>query len=1206
MACHVSETFVRTHKLAITKDPVSVEVANGALLTSPGYVRAKLKLQGYCEEIKLLVTPLPLGVDVLLGDQWSRKEQVIADYGSDHTANHPPNMWLGKKRVRWVVQKEVPFAQKTPATVITAVQAKRLLAAPRTGCTPAFLVQVREVQTESSDANLVNCEDAQSSLRQLLDEFSDVFKEPTVTEAQHDAPQCIKVPSDATPPNRPSFRLSLKERQEVETQVKELLQQGRIVPSSSSYGAPVLFVPKPDGSLRMCIDYRALNKLTVKNKYPLPRIDDLMDNLGGAKCFSSMDLTSGYHQLLLNPEDCAKTAFNTHIGKYEWKVLPFGLSNAPAVFQAVMNKLFGKALNKFVCVYLDDILVFSKTPEEHIEHLRWVLEKLRSTGLKAKLAKCHFFCAKLKFLGHEVSAQGLGPDPAKVDTITNWPVPSSTFELRSFLGLTNYFRRYIKGYAKIASPLTDLLQGHSKADHKGKRLQQGKLPEAEASKLQAEFRKDWTPACDAAFHELKQALVTAPVLVLPDFERDFVVVVDACDHSIGGLLMQEGRPVAYYSRKLHGPEANYSASDREMLAVIAALREWRCYLEGRPFVIETDHQPNTYLDSAPPSAHSLRRRARWLSETSGFEYTWKYRPGAQNVADPVSRAPQHLMVLRLCAVAHSPDGGGDAQGRIMNSNISAQATDLETDIESDVDNERDASQVMAQAGVQTEVLDQVGRFAIAGFTDRVKSLSAKAQLDAHLREKLTLDRQGLYWTKDHTLWVPPDAQLRHDCIEVVHSHPYAGHYGVRLTHHLLQRAFFWPGMLNDVKAFIAACDSCQRVKAPRQKKYGKLHPLQIPDRRWDSVSLDLITDLPPTPSGHDSIVVFVDRLSKMVHVEPCKKTITSEGLAKLFESRVIRYHGAPSTIISDRDPRFKGVWQGMLEQWNIKHCMSTARHPETDGQTENANGVLEDTLRHFVGPYQSNWDDLIPIAEFAMNNAVNASTGFTPFMLNFGQNPNTPISKVLRSLNPNLDRFRGRWAEQLAHARKSLMDAQQRQKAQADKRRRPEPELKPGDQVLVHIKYFPSLQKGLKLKLAPRFLGPFPVLECIGPGHLSYRVGLPPPLHRVHNVFHVSALRIYKGNGSYQPPQIPPVDSESEVEFRADYVSDTKGTGSRRQYLVHWVGGGSTWELSVLLKGAEGAIRSYWESQGRAVPSDGLPWSTDQLASVLAGDQPLP
>jgi AcrR family transcriptional regulator len=495
-------------------------------------------------------------------------------------------------------------------------------------------------------------------LATLLKQYEDVFRSPSLCGTGASTlgeltPECIPIIPGSTPFNRPPFRLSHKEKAEVEQQVKDALEKQWIEQSSSAYGAPVLFVPKPDGSLRMCIDYRGLNKITVKNKFPMPRIDDLLDNLSGATHFSTLDLAAGYHQLKLQESDVPKTAFNTHFGKFEWRVLPFGLTNAPAVFQHAMNRIFGSHLNKCVCVYLDDILIFSRSEEEHFLHLEMVLHLLRQHNLFAKMKKCEFFKPELKYLGHVVSGAGVKPDPSKVETIAGWPTPSSVHEVRQFLGLANYFRKFIRGYAAMTAPLTDLLKGLSKQERAGVRSRFRRHDPDAASASERAFAARWTTVCDTAFAAVRRALTSAPVLALPDHAKHFTLVSDACQSppAVGAVLLQDGHPVSYFSRKLSGPELNYSVSDIEMLAVICALREWRCYLEGAQFTIVTDHQPNTYLDVAT-SAHTLKRRARWLDVACGYDYTWCYRPGRTNVADPVSRAPQHFALLAAVTVLH--------------------------------------------------------------------------------------------------------------------------------------------------------------------------------------------------------------------------------------------------------------------------------------------------------------------------------------------------------------------------------------------------------------------------------------------------------------------------------------------------------------------------------------------------------------------------
>jgi hypothetical protein len=393
--------------------------------------------------------------------------------------------------------------------------------------------------------------------------------------------------------------------------------------------------------------------------------------------------------------------------------------------------------------------------------------------------------------------------------------------------------------------------------------------------------------------------------------------------------------------------------------------------------------------------------------------------------------------------------------------------------------------------------------------------------------------------------------------------------------------YYWPGLAKDVESFVSTCDSCQRVKARRQKPYGELQPLQIPGRRWESVSMDLITDLPQTKLGYDSIVVFVDGLSKKCHHAACNKTITAEALARVFQHCVFKHHELPQDVVSDRDVWFEAIfWQELTNCLGIKLNRSTAKHPQTDGQTENANGILEDTLRHFVGPYQNDWDELLPVAEFAMNNAWNKSIQNTPFMLNYGQNPDTPTVAFLCARNPKDNGFVGRWSAQLLRAKACLRVAQERQKAYADRKRQAAPEFQVGDHVLSKISHF-RLHKDLKAKLAPQYVGPFEVLERIGIAGLAHRIALPEVLQRVHPVFPVSSLKRYYSDGNYQPPPIPEL-VDGELEYEVDFIASTRGEGKRRQYLVYWTGypNEPTWENEKNLVNCAEAVKTFWEVKG--------------------------
>ncbi|XP_074322839.1 uncharacterized protein LOC141659812 [Apium graveolens] len=371
------------------------------------------------------------------------------------------------------------------------------------------------------------------------------------------------------PVSKAPYRMAHVEIKELARQLQELLEKGVIRPSVSPWGAPVLFVKKKDGSMRLCIDYRELNKLTIKNKYPLPRIDDLFDQLKGAKYFSKIDLRSGYHQLKIKPEDIPKIAFRTRYGHYEFLVMSFGLTNAPAAFMDLMNRIFKEYLDKFVIVFIDDILIYSKTEEDHAEHVRTDLEILRKKKLYAKLSKCEFWLQEVQFLGHIVSNEGIKVDPIKIEAIMNWERPRTPTEVRSFLGLAGYYRRFVQNFSRIATSLTKLTRKNEKFI--------------------------WNDKCEESFQELKRRLITAPVLSLPDDQGNFVIYSDASHKGLGCVLMQHDKVIAYASRQLKPHEQKYPTHDLELAAIVFALKIWRHYLYGEKCEIFTDHKSLKYI-----------------------------------------------------------------------------------------------------------------------------------------------------------------------------------------------------------------------------------------------------------------------------------------------------------------------------------------------------------------------------------------------------------------------------------------------------------------------------------------------------------------------------------------------------------------------------------------------------------------------------------
>ena len=863
----------------------------------------------------------------------------------------------------------------------------------------------------------------------LLEEYADVFALNS-SELGYTDLVSHTIDTNGHPPIRQAQRrIPFALREKVEGMVEEVLERGVVQLSKSPWASPVVLVAKKDGTTRFCVDYQRLNASTKLDVFPLPRIDDSLDLLAHSQYFTTLDLASGYWQVGMDDDSREKTAFVTHSGLFEFLVMPFGLCNAPATFQRLMETVLAGLARDRCLVYIDDILVVGKTYEEHLENLCLVLARLRQAGLRLKPTKCCFLQRQVEYLGYVVSGQGISADPQKVYA---YPVPADLRSLRSFLGLASYYRRFVAGFSKVAGPLFTLI------------------------------RKDspfvWSPACQEAFDALKRILTEAPVLAFPDFSKEFLLETDASGAGLGAVLAQKQndggvRPIAFASRTLQPPERNYGITELEGLGVVWAVKHFRHYLYGHHCKVFTDHEALKSLLNTPQPSGKL---ARWGLALQELDLEIHYRPGRVNQnADALSRSPVT-----------------DPHSLLNPSEVIATISAPETS----------AKEGDATLGEKQRSDPQLRRI-IDYLTQGV------LPQDHHQARELALSKSQykmiddvLYYIRpDKTLRVIPPTSDREKLFQEAHEGAFGGHLRGAKIHSELFKHYWWPSMRTEILKWCRGCLVCASRRIGQQER-PPLAPIPVAGP-FDKVGVDVL-QLPKSYDGNRYAVVFVDYLTKWpeVFATADQSALT---IAKLLVEHVISRHGVPAEVLSDRGASFlSNLMQEVCRLMGIKKVNTTAHHPQTDGLVERYNRTLIDMLAKTVDKSGQNWDTRLPYVLFAYRASKQESTRESPFYPLYGRDPrlpteaalSTPLTRAYIDTDDYKTELTLNFTEAWDLSRQQVEKAQRQQKRFYDRRSR-KPTFRVGDRVFL---YMPAAKTGQAYKFARPYHGPYRVLEVVG------------------------------------------------------------------------------------------------------------------------------
>lgn len=1016
-----------------------------------------------------------------------------------------------------------------------------------------------------------------SLIPKYLHDFFDIFRRKQGTETlppHREYDMSIDLKSSSSLAAAKLYQLTEAQRQVLLETLDRELTAGRIRPSNASYGSPMFFVPKKDGRWRMVIDYRKINSDTIPDAYPLPLISQITNDLSRAKFFTKLDLVGAYQLLRMKAGEEPKTAFRTQYGMFESCVVRDGLRNAPAVFQHFLNDAFKEVLGRGVTIYIDDILIYATELDELRRLTRKVFEIVQRNSLYLKASKCEFEVTSMAFLGYVISHNGIETDPAKIESVSNFPTPTNLRESRSFIGLTSYYRRFVPNFSQVAGPITSLTQ--------------------------KDRIFEWGEPQEKAFLELKRLLTTAPVLSHFDPSLETIIQTDASHFGWGFIISQleaETRlehPIAIESGRFTGAQLNYTTTEKEFMAIVKAFERNRHILLQVDATVITDHLNLTFW--MEPRQLSPRQ-ARWVELLSSFRFKIVYRPGKfATMPDALSRRSDYhpgkgsTLDHEVNFIQALPKISEDSPmaPTIRSAKIVLRALQRATNIDRDYfidDND-------LRLGIASDPnLPPI----LADMSSLIPFDSDLPVLFEELPSVLDLRRTSRNpaivlpsWTSrqflafNNRVYVPDFNDCRLKVLRARHDSPLSGHPGILKTIELISRDYVWIGLRNDVEAYVNGCTVCQRTKGSKQLPSGKLKSLEVPHKPWSEISMDFIEQLPES-SGFDSILVVVDRLTKWAIFIPTNTSLTSSGLAEILIDRLISQHGLPSAIVSDRGSKFTSkLWRYFTSRLGINLRLSTAFHPQTDGQTERINQILEQYLRIFTSYNQDDWSTLLPQASLAYNNSLHSATKLSPFFANFGYHP-----RILDELKPTNDPEvpeGHRIAESLVavheHCSANIAEANLAYAKAYDKNHSVAPPLRVGDQVMLSMENIKTTRPMKKLDV--RQSGPFTILAEIG-SH-AFRLKLPDSA-KIHDVFHVSLLRRFTPPtfpGQYVEPPAPLETSDQDLEYEVSSIIDSRlnTRSGKLEYLVEWLGYEGTsehtsWEPFDNLSGSSDHVTSF-------------------------------